>query len=221
VVLAADIAGLRSALSEVNDPWLDTPTDQYITFDEATGSASLLNVHVSNLMTAVVTKNVRACRTPETRFILSKYLLNETDFAMWLSAIASESDMDTVRAGVAKQILKLNDQTFEHLINEGVFPIARKSSPLDDRRVPLRIVFDLLRRIRLLKRVEEFCGIQKKELQSALMESGANPIAPKHLSGRHLRLALIEDLLKPTIIDLLRRNAQVKWGRSVGSKSER
>jgi hypothetical protein len=214
VVLGADVFGIRALLSGMNRPWADDPTSQYITFDEARHACSLLNVHVSQLVEVLVSGAVRICEPRRSVFRLQDTLVNDTEFANWLWKTAQEAADSSIRVDVARQILKLNEQTFERLIAEEIIPIEPKISPLDMRIVSLEMVFQVLGKIRILKRIEEFCGIRRTTLSKCLSDEGAKTFtlpAPQHGRARQLRIVLTQELLLPGVRCVLSEAAQHKW----------
>jgi hypothetical protein len=214
VVLGADVFGIRALLSGMNMPWADDPTSQYITFDEARHACSLLNVHVSQLVEVLVSGAVRICEPRRSVFRLQDTFINDTEFSKWLWKAAQQAATSSIRVDVARQILKLNEQTFERLIAEKIIPVEPKLSPLDTRKISLEAVFQALGKIRILKRIEVFCGIQSAALSKCLSDEGAKTLAlppPQHGRARQLRIVLTEELLLPGVRRVLGNAAQCKW----------
>jgi hypothetical protein len=211
VVLATDVEGLRAALAELDDPWIESPTDQYVTFAEAAAIASLFNVRLAVVVEAVLLGDIKVCCPPKSRPALSSTLLNETEFSRVLERAIPDRETRMIKVHVAKQLLKLNTQTFEQLVADGVIPIPACPGALDDRQVSLSLAFDLLRKFRIAYRIQEFCGIPRGEFQKILSDAEVAtwPLFPA--SGRQLRLVLAEDLLKPAVLDRLQTEVRTKW----------
>jgi hypothetical protein len=214
VVLGADVFGVRALLSGMNTPWADDPTSQYITFDEASHVCQLLDVHVSQLVEVLLSGVVRICEPRRSVFRLQDTLINDTEFSNWLRRTIPEAATRSIRVDVARQLLKVNEQTFERLIDEEILSIDAKTSPLDQRKLPLETVFQVLGDIRILKRVEEFCGIRKEALTKCMLEEGAKTLPlppPRHGQSRQLRIVRTQELLLPGVRRALGEAAQRKW----------
>jgi hypothetical protein len=103
----------------------------------------------------------------------------------------------------------------ERLIAEGVLPFAPKESALDDRKVSLEVALGTMDKIRVLHRIEEFCGVPRSTLEGALTDAGGARLPVQTVGpSRQLRIALKEELMRPTIFALLKESAQKKWLRS-------
>ena len=211
VVLRGSVLETRRLLGKMNHPWIDEPTSQYISFDEATHGCSLLDVPISTLVAALMEGSVRMCTPDKADFSFEHTLVNETDFCAFLRQ-AVQGPSRLVRAHVARQLLKLNTRTFEQLITENILSIEPRANG-NDRKVALELVFGLLGTIRLAHRIEEFCGIGREALRESLHESGASLLVSRLNagSGRHLRLVSTELLLIPRVLHVLKEGARRKW----------
>jgi hypothetical protein len=212
LVLRGSIMELQRQLGQACRPWVDDPTSQYLTFDEAMHRCKLLNIRRSSLVDALAGGTIRICTDVGSRFSFQRAFINDTDYVAFLRQSVPDQNRQ-VRADVARQLLKLNVRTFEQLVERGMLPLKKKAEGPDDRKVALKIIFGLYDEIRLLHRIEDFCGLGKEALQRILNGVGTSLLAsPANVgSGRHLRIALRKTLAMPRVFEILKEGAERNW----------
>lgn len=214
VVSRAAIYAWRDDLASCHTPWVDSPLDQYQRLHEAKNVCRDLGIKTSSLFRAIQNGSVRVCIPPGLRFNFGQAYLNESDLVNWWQDTAAKTGLTKLRVDVARRMMNLDSSTFECLIAAGALPFEPKPSGRDDRMTTAQSVFDGMRALRVLRRIEEFCGVRASHLDRWLAEAGVVPLTGRDVPISHprpTRMVRTSELQVPGILAFLHQSARTRW----------
>jgi hypothetical protein len=212
VVSKASVFELYDRLCAIQNPWVDEPTSQYMTLEEARQTSWYLNIETARLLEAIGSGLVRVACEPDRKFSLGTAYLNSSDLVSWWGHAADAIGIDEISLSVGRQMLNLNKLTTSRLLELEYLKLSSVGSTEQRSKVRISAVLRACSSIRLASRIGVFSGIRSDELISILGRAGAGPITGSQAGSREYKLIRESDLRLPGVFEILAQRAKSKWG---------
>ncbi|TXH36969.1 MAG: hypothetical protein E6Q98_08645 [Rhodospirillaceae bacterium] len=218
VTYRAEVVELWDNLNAAQNPWVATPSDQYKSFDEARMISWNLGLSCSTLVLAILEGRLRICTARGQRFALDSAMLNESDLTAWWCETMPRNHEVSIE--FARRMLNVNRATFELLQARNSIQLEFKTGSRSLPIVSTRSVIEAMNDIRLLKRIEDFVGISRKEMTALLEQHQATLLTSGEMKAsgtRVMRTINASALQRDKISQILRVHAVAFWRSSENS----